>query len=166
MWCSERRAVLLGLGALAGCGFRPLHAPDGAAAAGSGQIAVDVIDGSAGFALRARLVEQLGVAEAPTHRLAVALDLDQRGVAITAQDVTSRFEIVGVARYTLVPVDSPEAVLSGEAVTRVAYSAPVSDAAQAFAIVSAQRDAERRVAEVLAEDIASRLFLDAERWAR
>ncbi len=167
MWCSDRRGVILMLAALAGCGFQPLYAPGGPAAGIAGRVAVDVIEGTPGFAMRERLVARLGPASAPTHRLTVSLALSEAGVAITSQDVTSRFEVTGIARYALVPIGGGEAVLGGTVDAATGYSAPSSStsASQAFAILSARRDAERRIAETLADRIAQRLAVDADLWA-
>jgi LPS-assembly lipoprotein len=164
MWCSERRGLVAGLAALIGlaaCGFEPLYAPGGDAAAARGTILVDTIDGAAGFTLRERLVTRLGPAEAPTHRLDVDLSIESAGVAITEQDVTTRFSVTGRADWRLVPLGAAEPVLSGEARAITGFSAPASETASAFASLSAERDAERRVAVVLAEDIARDLALRA-----
>jgi LPS-assembly lipoprotein len=164
MWCSERRSLLAALAALTlagACGFEPLYAPGGDAAATRGTIEVDVIEGAAGFALRERLVMRLGAAEAPTHRLAVDLGIESTGVAITEQDVTTRFSVTGRARYRLVPMGAVEPVLTGEALAITGFSAPASETASAFASLSAERDAELRVARVLAEDIARDIALRA-----
>jgi len=164
MSCSERRGLVVALVALAGlaaCGFEPLYAPGGAAAAARGTIAVAAIEGAPGFAMRERLVARLGPAEAPTHRLGVDLRLERTGVAITDQDVTTRFSVIGDARWTLTPLGAAEPVLTGAARAITGFSAPASETASAFASLSAQRDAEIRVARVLAEDIARDLALRA-----
>ncbi len=167
MWCSDRRTLLAGLGSLglAGCGFAPLHAPGSPAEAIAGRVAVEAIDGSAGFAMRERLVTRLGPAMDETHRLAVSLRLDEVGVAITQQDVTSRFDVIAVATYALYPLGATEPVLTGETRAVTGYSAPSSSTASAFAILSARRDAEERLAVLLAERIARRLAIDAADWA-
>jgi LPS-assembly lipoprotein len=168
MWCSERRRLLASVAALAAlpaCGFEPLYAPSGPAAAALGKVEVEVIEGTPGFLMRERLIDLLGPAEAPTHRLAVDLALDKVGVAITEQDVTTRFNIRGTAAWRLFPIGAAEPVLSGEAGAVSGYGAPSSDTASAFAILSAQRAAEETVALLLADRIARRLALDAGVWA-
>lgn len=168
MWCSERRRLLASLATLAAlpaCGFEPLYDPAGPAATTAGKVEVEVIEGTPGFLMRERLIDRLGPAQAPTHRLAVDLALDQVGVAITEQDVTTRFNVRGTAAWRLVPIGAGEPVLVGEAGAVSGYSAPASDTASAFAILSAQRDAEEQVALLLADRIAQRLALDAGAWA-
>ena len=146
---------------LTGCGFEPLYDPAGPAAAVSGRVEVGVIQGAPGFTLRERLVERLGLPEATQYRLEVDLAFQKQGVAITERDVTSRFDVTGTAVWTLIPLGSDRAALSGEERAATGYSAPTSDASSAFAILSAQRDAEERLAVVLADRIARRVALAA-----
>lgn len=150
---------------VAACGFEPLYDPGGPAAAAEGRVLVGTIDGEAGFALRRRLVDRLGAAAAPTHRLEATLDLHQVGVAITEEDVTSRFDVIGVAAWALYPIDGAAPVASGEAEAVAGYSAPGADVTSAFAVLSARRDAEERLALILADRIAQRIAVEAAVWA-
>jgi LPS-assembly lipoprotein len=167
MWWSDARGLALaGALALAGCGFEPLYDPAGPAAAVAGRVEVPVIDTDAGFALRERLVDRLGPAEGATHRLEVDLSLDQVGVALTEDDVTTRFDVIGVATFRLTESETGLAVLTGETRAVTGYSAPSSATTSTFAVLSAQRDAEERLALLLADRIAQRIALDAGDWAR
>src|SRR6187399_3108179 len=103
MWWS-RRAVLAASASVAACGFAPLYAPGAPAARMAGKVEVGLVEGAPGFALRERLTGRLGPATAPTHRLDVDLNLTRTGVALTQEDVTTRFDVVGTATYTLVPI--------------------------------------------------------------
>lgn len=146
---------------LAACGFEPLYAPSGPAAALSGQVDIGVIQGSPGFSMRERLVERLGQAEAVRWRLEVDLAFEKQGVAITQKDVTSRFDVTGIAAWTLTPLGRDAVALAGEERATTGYSAPTSDTSSAYAILSAQRDAEERLATLLADRIARRVALAA-----
>lgn len=168
MWWSDRTicaGALAGALALAGCGFEPLHDPAGPAAAVAGRVDVAVIPGTTGYLMRERLIERLGAAGTPTHRLAVDLSLTQVGVALTEDDVTSRFDVVGVAAWRLVPLDGTLPALAEEARAVSGYSAPTSATTSAFAILSARRDAEERLALVLADRIAQRIAVEAAVWS-
>ncbi len=168
MWWSEAPRIVVAVAALglSACGFEPLYAPGGPAAAIDGRVEVAVIESAAGFALRERLVDRLGQPAAPTHRLYVELALEQTGVAITGSDVTTRFDVVGAATYRLAPIGSDAAVLTGETEAVTAYSAPSSATTSTFAVLSAQRDAEERLALLLADRIAQRIAVDAPAWAQ
>ena len=157
MSCCDRRA---GLAALAGalllpaCGFRPVYgdaaAPDGLLAAG---VAVGQTPGRDGFAYDARLRRRLSRDAAPLYRVDSALALDVEGLAISQDDETTRFNVIGDARYTVTRLSDGATVGSGTVRSIAGYSATGSP----FATRAARRDAERRVAEDLAEKVFGRL---------
>ncbi len=162
--CPRRRflrgGAALGFATLAGaCGFEPLHAPGGPAAATRGRIAVDAVPGAPGFALRERLVERLGPAEAPTHRLGVDLDLREEGAAITRDAITTRYIVIGTATFSLVPLGASEPLLVESVSVQSGYSTPEAETASAFAARAAALAAQERVARTLADRIALRLAL-------
>ncbi len=165
--CSDRRAVLaaaLVLAGLAGCGFQPLYSEGSPAAEMIGRVEVSALDGEPGFVMRERLTRRLGPPSDPTHRLDVELDLERVGVALTQQDVTTRFNIVGEARFQLTPLAGGPAVTFDPVISIAGYSAPQSQTASAFAALSAELDAERRVARALADQVVMRLALTAPEW--
>jgi LPS-assembly lipoprotein len=164
MWWS-RRAVLAASASVAGCGFTPLYAPGAPATRMAGKVEVGIVDGAPGFALRERLTGRLGSASAPTHRLDVDLELTRTGVALTQENVTTRFDVVGTAIYTLTPLAGGPPAASGVVRSITGYSAPASPGASAFAAQAALEDAERRLAVMLADGIVQRLALSAEDWA-
>jgi len=166
-WSERRRGLLAALAAaalLAACGFTPLYAPGGPAAAMGGRIEVAVIEGAPGFAMREELTARLGPATAATHRLDVTLALDETGVALTQQDVTTRYTVTGTADYALVPLDGGPPVTGGTVRALTGYSTPETVGASAYASLAAQRDAERRLAVDLADRIVQRLALSAGDW--
>jgi LPS-assembly lipoprotein len=163
MWWS-RRAVLAAYASAAGCGFTPLYGPGAPATRMAGKVEVGVIDGAPGFALRERLTGRLGAPTAATHRLDVDLEITRSGVALTQENVTTRFDVVGTAGYALVPLAGGPPVASGVVRSITGYSAPESPGASAFAAQAALEDAERRVAAMLADGIVQRLALSAGDW--
>lgn len=162
-----RRAILAGLGLLpvAACGFTPMYGEGAPATKMLGRVEVSVIEGAAGFALRERLTGRLGPATEPTHRLDVTLAIAQTGVALTEENVTTRFNVVGDATFALVPLAGGPPVATGSVRAVTGYSAPASETASAFATLVAEKDAERRVSLELAELIVQRLALSADDWA-
>jgi LPS-assembly lipoprotein len=163
-WSEPRRALLAALAALAACGFTPLYAPGSPAAGMAGRVEVAVVEGAPGFAMREELTARLGPATAPTHRLDITLRLEQTGVALTEQDVTTRYNVTGTADYALVPLAGGPPVASGTVRAITGYSAPETVTSSAFASLAAQRDAERRLAVDLADRIVQRLALAAGDW--
>jgi LPS-assembly lipoprotein len=162
MWWS-RRTVLAAL-AVSACGFTPMYGDGAPASRMAGRVEVGVLEGAPGFALRERLTGRLGPAVAPTHRLEVALELTETGVALTQENFTTRFNVVGTADYRLVPLAGGPPVASGEVRAITGYSAPASETASAFASLAAGRDAEKRLANDLADQILQRLALSAGDW--
>ncbi len=167
MWWSDRRRLLAaGFGAvmLAGCGFTPLYDEGAPATKMAGRVEVSIIEGEPGFAMRERLTERLGPATAAGYRLDIKLRLTRTGVALTQKNVTTRFDVIGTAEYTLVPLAGGTPVASGSVRTITGYSAPESATASAFASRAAERDANRRLAVTLADQILQRLALGADTW--
>jgi LPS-assembly lipoprotein len=171
MWSSDRRNFLRGFRILMlapllpGCGFQPMYG-DGTPARGIlGQVYVDVIPSAAGYVLRDRLIEELGPAETPTHTLEVELDIETKGVALTTQNFTTRFDVIGVASYRLRPVSGGPPVLTDQVRSIAGFSAPESQTASAFASRAAEEDAIRRISRQLADRIALRLALTAPEWS-
>jgi LPS-assembly lipoprotein len=162
---TSRRALLAAASSLlAACGFTPLYGPGTPAAEMLGRVEVGPLEGAPGFALREELTGRLGPATAPTHRLDVELELEEAGVALTQQDITTRFDVIGTATYTLVPLAGGPPVAAGVVRSVTGYSAPESETASAFASRVAGQDAERRLAVDLADQIVQRLALSAGRW--
>lgn len=170
MWWSEpsRRRVLALLGApaaLAACGFQPLYGTGAPAERMAGRVDVALIPGGAGFSLYERLTGRLGPATAPTHRLDVSLELSTTGVALTQENVTTRFNVAGTADYVLVPLAGGPAAARGSVRSFTGFSAPANPGSSAFAVRAAELDAERRVAVDLADQIVQRLAVGAGDWA-
>lgn len=174
MWSSDRvtRRGALALLALvpvalvpAGCGFQPLYGEGAPASRMAGRIDVGLIEGKAGFDLRERLVNRLGEPVAPAYVLTVDLTLVSTGTALTQENVTTRFDVSGVAEYTLTPISGGPAVASGAVRSVTGFNAPDSVASTAFAARAAEIDAEHRLAVTLADEIVQRLALSAEGWA-
>ncbi len=171
MWWSEepsRRQVLgaLALPALlAACGFTPLYGEGAPASRMAGRVEVAQLYGAAGFALREALTGRLGPAVDPAYRLDVGLRLTRTGVALTQQNVTTRFNVIGTASYRLVPLAGGPAIASGEVRAITGFSAPEAEISSAFAQRAAEQDAEHRLAVELANRILQRLALSAGTWA-
>lgn len=171
MWWSERHSRRSVLGALAlpalvaACGFTPLYGEGTPASRMAGRVEVAQLYGAPGFALREQLTGRLGPAVDADYRLDVTLRLTRTGVALTRQNVTTRYDVIGTATYALVPLAGGPAVAAGEVRAITGFSAPESEIASAFAQRAAEQDAEHRLAIDLANRILQRLALSADTWA-
>ncbi len=167
MWSSERRralGLLAALPLLAGCGFEPLYGTGSPAGEMVGRVEVATIDGDAGFVMRERLTERLGVPDAPSHRLTVDLTLREVESGITQQSEIVTYSVIATADMRLVPLGGGPAVLEERLTQQTAYTAPVSTTSFAYASRVARQDAERRLARTLADRIVMRLAVTAGDW--
>jgi LPS-assembly lipoprotein len=155
---SSRRALLL-LPVLAGCGFRPLHAPrDPGAARGLEGIRVGLIPERNGQLMRRQLEQRLGQGGARMRydlSVGLAYGVELQGFA---QDGTpSRVRITATANWFLFDTASPpRLVANGTTRAFDAYNVPEN---QFFSADISRDAAERRLLEQLADDIVLRLAL-------
>jgi len=157
MWLSDRRTVLFGLLALGGCGFVPAYGPQGAAGRLQGRVQVDEpVDGDSYLLVR-RLEERLGRAGGARFGLSLALEVKEEPVAITATNITTRYNVIGKATYALRDLEDGKVALSGNVDSFTGYSATGTTAATQ----SAERDAHERLMTILADQITTRLIAGA-----
>ncbi|MEL6677214.1 MAG: LPS assembly lipoprotein LptE [Pseudomonadota bacterium] len=165
MW-SSRRAFLSALtatGALAGCGFSPLFSSGSDARGLKSQITVSQITGREGYFLRERLLRRFGQpGPAAPFVLSASFETEQEGLAITTAAAITRYNVNGTAEFSLRRIDGDGRPMEGTVRSTAGYSATSSP----YATAVAERDALQRVAEDLAEKIANRVFLSAERVMR
>ena len=154
MSSSDRRLFLLsGLAMLAGCGFSPVYGPGGGGDALMGQVRVAAPDSRAGFLLTREIETRLGRPEAPRYELRPVISLRAEAIAIDRSNVAARFNLIGAVRYTLVDLETEAVADSGEVTNFTGYSTfgtPVASQA-------AERDAEARLMQMLAEQMLTRL---------
>lgn len=155
---SRREIIgLLALPALANCGFTPIYAEGTAARAMLGSIVLGEVTDRMGFEMREQLELRFGKPTAPKYRLDVQIDVESEGLAITTDASITRFNLSATAIYSLTPIDSGAAILSDSVRSFTAYSATTS----AFATRVAERDARRRLAVSMADQIAIRIAAKA-----
>ncbi|WP_273522069.1 LptE family protein [Rhodosalinus sediminis] len=158
MWCSDRRRLLaLSAAALAaGCGFAPVYGPGGAGRALQGQVAVPAPDTRLGYHFTRRLEARLGRAEAPRYRLEAPLTVEREGLGTTADGRTTRYQLIGRADWRLRPAaPGAEPVAEGRVRGFTGYSSTGSP----LAARAAERDAEERLATLLADRLVERLLM-------
>lgn len=152
MWSPDRRAALLGLLALSACGLTPVYGPEGAGRRLFGKVRPRDPQSYQDFAFNRRLAERLG-GEGD------GLDLDYRinvGVvpqAITPDQLTNRYALNGTADFVLTDP-------AGRVLTRGRVSSFTSYATTGttIATLTAEGDARARLAEMLADQVVTRLL--------
>lgn len=150
---------------LAGCGLHPLYAggDSSSSAAMLRQVEVAPIPGRDGWLIYNKLKERLGEMgdSAPAYRLDVKLDENIIGLGIRGDRATTRERETLRARYQLVNLATGQVVLDATAGSDEGIDVVSSE----YATVAAEQTAEERLADLVADDIVSRLGLYATRTA-
>lgn len=154
----SRRAMILSPLALAACGFTPIYGRGSAAEALHGKIALGDVDSRLSFEFYEQLENRLGRAEAALFELDVNLSVESQGLAITQDNAITRYNLTGIASFTLTRITDGTVVLQDELRAFTAYSAT----ATAYATFVSERDARRRLAVSLADQITTRIVSSAE----
>ena len=153
------RALALALClALAACGLRPMYAggSSGAVSGGLQTIQVATIPERSGWLVRNALVDRLGgEAGDPAYRLEVELDDDLTGFGIRGDTAVTRERRTLRARYRLVDLKTGEVVLDAAA----GSDAGIDIVSSEYATVAAEQTALERLANVVADQMVSRLAL-------
>jgi LPS-assembly lipoprotein len=157
----DRRTLIAALAALplAGCNFRPVYGPGGSGEVIRNRIRVAAPDTRIEFELVARLEDRLGFGSA--YDLSYDLAISERDIAIDGANNIDRVNIVGALSYAVRAAGTDRVVDAGELSTFTSYATTASPVATA----SARRDAEDRLAVVLADQLVSQLIATAQGWA-
>ena len=149
-----RRAVLLGILALAGCALTPAYGPGGTGTALRGRVALRDPDDVDSFSLNRRLSDRLGPEGAAAYRLDYRLTTAQVAQGITPDSVTTRYSLNGTADFALTEIATGATVSRGRVSSFTSYSATDTT----IATLSAERDAHERLMVMLADQIVTRLL--------
>lgn len=153
LW-SSRYALLICVVIAGACDFAPVYGPQGAGHRLHGRVIVEELTTPEGYWLVRAVESRLGRARIPRYTLTLELSSRQQAMAITAENITARFDIFATVDYTLRDASSGEIVRSGQVENFTGYSAlgnPVST-------LAIKRDAERRLMEILADQLTARLL--------
>lgn len=153
-----RIAALAVMILLAACGLKPMYAggTSGAVASGLGAVQVAPIPERAGWLVRNALVDRLGgEASEPSYRLEVELDDDLTAFGIRGDSAVTRERRTLRARYRLVDLSSGLVVLDATA----GSDAGIDVVSSEYATVAAEQSAQERLAQVVADQMVSRVAL-------
>lgn len=160
-----KHILLLPLVLLVGaCGFTPVHAPGGAGHALYDRVLVAAPEkvksnsDVAAYALVRALEEKLGRGTLQAYQLDLELEQKSEGQAITADNDITRFSVEGTAKYTLTRLSDGVVMASGTVKNFTGYSATGST----VETLAGERDAEERLMEILANQIVTRLYSNAD----
>jgi LPS-assembly lipoprotein len=155
---------LLGLMSLAlpACSLQPLYGggANGAAAQMLGAVDVSAIPGKAGWLVRDALYAKLGAVKGgtPRYRLDVELDDQIDGFGVRRDDAITRERRTLRARYKLVDMINNSVVLDTTAGSDVGIDVVSSE----YATVAAENSALERLAQIIADQIVTRIAVQAQ----
>ena len=142
---------MLGLLALAGCGFVPVYGENTAI---RGKFAFDTDDSVLGFHLGTRLSDRLGAPDAPVYVIKVTARAAERSAAITAEGEQARFNLVGSADWSIVEAATGRQIATDRTEAFTSYAATSST----VATQATRDDARKRLAVILADMIVTRVL--------
>jgi LPS-assembly lipoprotein len=146
---------------LAGCGLQPMYAGggSGAVAQALAGVAVEPIEGQAGWLVRNALVDRLRAGAGETggaaYRLEVRLDDRLEGLGLLGNDTIARERRTLRARYQLIDAASGAIVLDATA----GSDAGIDVVSSEYATIAAEQTALENLARVVADQIVTRLAL-------
>ncbi|PVA11152.1 hypothetical protein DC366_05170 [Pelagivirga sediminicola] len=154
---NRRSFLLAALAALPACGFSPVYGPGGAGTALQGAVLVDEPLTRDGYLLTREIESRLGRANPGRFGLSHAITVRQESVAISKANVTTRFRLLGDVTYALRDLESGAVVTSGKVSNFTGYSA----SGTTVATQAAEGDARRRLMNIMADQIVTRLIVAA-----
>lgn len=158
---SRRSVILCAATALAGCGFEPAYGPTGSATKLQDRVRVDDPVGRPAYLLTREIEDRLGAGPPAgaggVYGLSYAITIDEQAVAISSENVATRFNLTGTVTYALRDLDSTAVLVTGQAGNFTSYSASGTP----VATQAAARDAEERLMVILANEIVTRLIAES-----
>jgi len=160
MWWFRRGLLVVTIAALAGCGFRPMHATyaDGKVADELAKIYVAALADRIGQRVRNELLDRLtpkGVPPSNAYRLDVKLSAARPPVSLSSADLATRRNYSLSATFTLTDARDRKALVKGNYRALASYDVVDSE----YATLAALENAERLAATQVAEGIFTRLSL-------
>lgn len=155
MSSSDRRHVLILLAGLplAACGYTPVYAPGGQAAALRDRIEVDAPTTRDTFLFVARLEDRLGRGDSPAYRLSYSLSLRRVDLAVDTSGAILRYNLIGSVSWQLTDAATGAVLLSGTEQNFTGQSATEAT----IQAQAAEDDARQRLMVILADQIVMRL---------
>ncbi|MCZ4353306.1 LPS assembly lipoprotein LptE [Roseovarius aestuarii] len=153
--CPTRRVVMMGaVAALAACGFQPVYGPGGGGAALQNAVLVDEPLTRDAYLLTREVEQRLGRATDAQYGLGYDISVREESIAISSNDVTTRYNLIGQVTFALRDLSTQKVVNSGKVNSFTGYSASGST----VATQSAEQDARERLMQILADQMITRLI--------
>ncbi len=147
---------------LSGCGLRPLYAGGGSGAVATTLTRIEVapIEGKSGWLMAGALNSRLSSGGAtPLYRLEVRLEDKITGLGVRSDDSVAREQRRLRARYQLIDLANGAVLLDATA----GSDAGIDVVGSEYATIAAENTALERLADIVADQIVSRVALYAQR---
>jgi LPS-assembly lipoprotein len=157
------RLLLIGVLALAGCGFHPLYGTRSSGQSATTQFAqvrIQPIADRTGQLLYNKLRDRLnprGKPANPVYLLQIALNERQERLLVERDETASRVNLILRAEYRLTQVGT--GTLLDEGVSQTVISYDVLGSQVQFSTLTSESDVRDRATEQLSEDISTRLAI-------
>ena len=142
---------------LPACGFTPAYGPNGAASRLQNTILPDAPQGRDQYLLIQQFEDRLGRGENGPYALGYSYSISGARVGVTADNVTTRFNLVGRVEFTLRDRLTDAALIKGSVDGFTGFSTTGSTTATE----AANRDARTRLAVLLADKMVTQLIARA-----
>ncbi len=162
MWLSDRRTFLVGLAAVAGCGYQPAAAPGSAGATlFSGQLQVAAPQDQNQYSFVEEAESRLGPPRRnPKYLLNYTITTDDVPIGTTPNQVVTRYNVIGKIDWTLTAADGGGVLTSGGFQSFSSYA----DTGTPVSGLSARDDAYKRLMVLMADQIIDKLVATAPIW--
>ena len=160
MSSSDRRTTLTLLASLplAACGFKPVLGPRGLGDVLWTKLLPDPPHDRLSYEFVSAIENRVGRAEGPLWALGYTIETREIAVGVSADNVTTRYNLTGQLLWSVRPLASNEPILSGVEESFTAFSATGS----AVATLTAREAAEDRLMAILADRVVTRLYAEAD----
>lgn len=150
----SRRGLILSALAVSACGFSPVYGPGGTGGKLFGKVRTADPRTPDDFTFAGRIAERLGPDSAAEFELNWQMRIAVVPQAITPDEITTRYALNGSAGFVLTRIATGTEVSRGEVSSFTSYSTTGTT----IATMSAEQDAHRRLAVMLADQVVTRLL--------
>lgn len=150
----SRRGLILSALAVSACGFSPVYGPGGTGGKLFGKVRTADPRTPDDFIFAGRIAERLGPDSAAEFELNWQMRIAVVPQAITPDEITTRYALNGSAGFVLTRIATGTEVNRGEVSSFTSYSTTGTT----IATMSAEQDAHRRLAVMLADQVVTRLL--------
>ncbi|MEP4979551.1 LPS assembly lipoprotein LptE [Ascidiaceihabitans sp.] len=158
MWSFKTAQILLVAALpLASCGFTPVYGPDGVGTQLQNRVLVDEPLTRNGYLITRHLETRLGRTNDEAFALSVTVKTQEVSLAIDADGVIERYNLIGTADYTLINKSTGAIAASGQVESFTGYSATGTP----VAALAAERDASERLMVILGDKLVAELQTQA-----